>query len=328
MDSGAAAFEARRKVGIGHIARGVLQVTGRDARTFLNGLVTNDVLQMRSGDCRYAALLDHRGRALADLWIYDVDAGFLVDVDAALREKVRSLLETGRVSEDVHVLDRSEDFARYTVVGEQAPDLIHSRFGGAPPELGRWAEIPAGLIARTDALMAPGFELFLDPASPAIAAMTADDAVELLPATLEVLRLESGGPRYGIDFDEETILLEAPLESAVSFTKGCYVGQEVISRVANRGHLRHAIVRLLLETSPPRPHDVVQQEGLAVGQVTSAAFSSGIGKSIAFARVLIEASAPGNSVTVITAEGPRHATVVGAPPLGGPLAPGAAKIPS
>jgi len=315
VDDPEAAFAARQGMGFATLARGVLQVTGADARSFLNGLATNDIQRMTAGLCLYAALLDHRGRSLADLWVYDVGTGFLVDLDAGLLQKVKGLLEGGRVSEDVQVLDRSPEFNRLSVLGGAAPEKVESLLHVPAPDLGHWAELPSGLIARTDSPSRPAMDLFVEPTSDVVEALAAAGGVELSTGALEILRLESGRPRYGVDFDEETILLEAGLGSAVSFTKGCYVGQEVISRVANRGHLRRALVSLLLEPPAPLEGAVVTYEGSPVGRVTSAAWSHTLGKTIAFANILSDLDRPGTTFMVLTPKGPVAATIVGTPAI-------------
>ena len=150
MEPGALALIVRQGAGFSRLQRGVLQVTGSEARSFLNGLLTNDLLSLSAGGALYAALLNHHGRVLADLWVYDVGEGFLLDLEAAQRPKVLRLLQEARVSEDVQLLDRSEDFIRLRLAGSLAQAVIRDSMSSAPPDVGRWVEGPSCFLARTD----------------------------------------------------------------------------------------------------------------------------------------------------------------------------------
>lgn len=193
--------------------RGVLSIAGADRVDWLQGLVTQDVSGMTSGERRYSAYLTPQGRMIADLWIVAGPDCLLVDVPAPLAASLRDRLERLVFAEDVQVTDASARFEVWEICG-----------------------------TATARYLAAGERL-----PPEVAAL---DEVDL--ETWEVARVEDGTPRFLADMDETTIPLEAGIESrAISFTKGCYVGQEVIVRVTTRGGGRVArrLVPLRFETA-------------------------------------------------------------------------------
>jgi len=309
------ALAVRRGGGVIELARGTIQVTGSERLGFLDGLLTCDVKVLRPGACAYAALLNARGRVLADLLAYDVGEGYLLDVDASLTAKVLGILGESRVSEDVACLDRTAEFGRWSVLGPQAPRIVEAAFSITAPVRGAWVEAGDAVVARTDALALPGFDILAPPGLVLTDRLAAAGAVTFGEEAWEVLRLEAGRPRYGADMDEGTIALEARLEGAISFDKGCYVGQEVVARVVHRGHLKRYLVPLVLDSPavPPRMSPV-RREGESVGHVTSAARSAALGRGIALAYVRAGLDEPGTALVVETPDGTVSARVA-TPPL-------------
>jgi folate-binding protein YgfZ len=168
----------------------------------------------------------------------------------------------------------------------------------------------------------PGMTLFTDAVSAAdlLKALTSAGALETTLETLDVLRIEAGRPLFLVDMDEHTIPLEAGIEDrAISFTKGCYVGQEVIVRVLHRGHGRVArkLVGLLLsKDASPRPGDLIRSGEREIGRVTSATWSPALEQPIALGYVHRDFIEPGSQVDVHTTEVVAHATVTGLPFIG------------
>jgi len=301
-----AAQAARRGTGVVERARSVIQVTGPERLAFLDGLLTADVKRLAPGAVAYAAMLNVKARVLGDLFAYDVGEGYLLDTDRSLGPKVLSHLQTTRVSEVVDVLDRTADFGRLTVLGAGAEFLLQVVLGIPPPEPGRWVESGGALVARTDELGLPGFEFLTAPDDLALRdRLLGAGALRLAEEAWEVLRIEAGVPRYGRDVDEGTIALEAPLHRAIAFDKGCYVGQEVVARVANRGHLKRYLVGLTLESDLPPPRgSKLWASTTEVGEVTSSAYSATLGSVVALAYVKAELDVPG---TVMELREPRGA---------------------
>jgi folate-binding protein YgfZ len=252
----------------------VVRLDGADRRTFLQGLLTNDVQALAPGSSCYAAWLTPQGRMIADMHVLETGEATLMDVRgdqaASLAERLDQLIFT----EDVRVRDASADYRRIAVAGPRAREAVeHAHV--ADPQIGSDHFIdPAWLV--------PLFELFLAPAvsSKFVEALHAAGAEDVDPAALETLRIESGIPLFGVDMHEDTIPLEAGIEDrAISMTKGCYVGQEVIVRVLHRGHGRVAkkLVRWSLNVAPegelPPAGTPILKDGKEIGHLTSVAWS-------------------------------------------------------
>src|SRR3954453_1266216 len=266
--------------------RGRVVVSGRDRGSYLHGLLTNDTTALRAGTGCYAAYLTAQGRMIADLYVYELGDAILLVVADAVKTAVMAKLDQFIFSEDVQLGDVTETFAQFAIVGPNAPAVVASIVGGISEEaLRAWPEhgnargtFAAGsaIVARITDAGEPGFDLFVERAhaDALTSSLKTAGVVELTQADAEAVRVESGVPLFGRDMDEETIPLEAGIESrAISFTKGCYVGQEVIIRVLPRGHGRVArkLVGLTLDGDPVPERDAVIRSGdREIGNVTSA----------------------------------------------------------
>jgi folate-binding protein YgfZ len=278
-------------------SEGRLRVTGADRVTWLQGLVTNDVAALASGGGCYAAWLTPQGRMITDLRVLAFEDSLLLDVPAARRGAVLERADQFIITEDVAIEDESPLIARIGLHGPEAPSVLVGALGetaaGVAERLSALAEHQhvSGELAGEPVVMAgardigrPGYHIYTAAqALPTVAAaLAAAGAVDVDAETWDTLRIEAGRPLFGVDMDTDTIPLEAGLESrAISQTKGCYVGQEVIIRVLHRGGGRVAkrLVGLLgpedgLERErPPAPGDPIRVAGRDVGRVTSATWS-------------------------------------------------------
>jgi folate-binding protein YgfZ len=301
--------------------RGRLRLEGRDVKTFLHALVSNDLEAVTSGAGTYATYLTPQGRMIADLAIYNCGDYFLADVPATGAADLAKRLDLLVFAEDVRVSDESSALCAVAVVGGGAADVVARAFAidrAAIQGLALRSHLAAGevRIARTDDASLATFDVFFPNARHAdvIGALERAGAIALETEAWLALRIEAGRPAFGIDMTTETIPLEAGLrERAISETKGCYVGQEVIIRVLHRGGGRVArrLVRIVFDeptdTPIPAPASPVVAGGHEVGRITSAAFSPRVGRVIALALVRRETAEAGGAVTV----GDRHATIDG-----------------
>ena len=245
--------------------RGVLAVAGADRAEWLQGLLTNDIGSLKEGESRYAAYLTPQGRMISDMNVIERGGRILLDVPAPLAAALRDRLDGLIYSEDVQVTNESEALWVWTVLGkDRLVDVIGET-------------LPAELTPLT--------------------------RVEF--DTFEVMRIERGVPRFLADMDEDTIPLEAGIEDrAISFTKGCYVGQEVIVRVTTRGGGRVAkkLVRWVADASaeivPLRDATIVSFDR-EIGRVTSAAFSPTINRVVGLGYVHRDFVAAGTEITVV-----------------------------
>jgi folate-binding protein YgfZ len=299
---------------LGRADRARLVVSGKDRASFLQGLLTNDVLALEAGQGCYSAYLTPQGRMITDLWAYELGDVILLSLPRAVKDTVLARLDQMIFSEDVQLGDVSDSFMSVAVVGPRAVDAVAAVLSGAGSDILRALRPHGNLRAGFEGEPAivlkvidtgePGFELLVDArhGDDLKNALLAAGVVELDESVAEILRIEAGVPTFRRDMDEETIPLEAGIEpQAVSLTKGCYVGQEVIIRVLHRGHGRVArkLVGLAVagETVPP-PGAIVSAEGREVGHVTSSTFSPVLKRPIALAYLHRDFLAPGTSVRV------------------------------
>jgi folate-binding protein YgfZ len=305
--------------------RGRIAVSGRDRATYLQGLLTNDIPALTRGTGCYAAWLTPQGRMTTDMHVLESGDMILLDVPAATRESVLQRLDQFIFTEDVQVSDLTGALAEVTVHGPGAARLIEAMAAGATGLAG-WAQYTNArvefsgsplVIARIDRVGVPGYTVYVDTARAAELAGTLEigGAVRVSADALEVARVEAGYPLFGVDMDGDTIPLEAGIEGrAISLTKGCYVGQEVIIRVLHRGHGR--VVRRLVgirvrNGTPPRGVRI-RGDGRDIGLVTSSATSPRFG-AIALGYVHRDFVEPGTAVEVDAAHGFDAAIVSGLP---------------
>lgn len=329
--STAPAGYAAARAGAGVIdrrARGRIVVSGADRRSYLQGLFTNDIAALTPGTGCYACYLTAQGRMITDLWVFELGDVLLLTLPAETKDAVLAKLDQFIFSEDVQLGDVSTAFGALAVVGPDAAAAVSAVVTGVSLEalsaLGDGGNIRAtfqgqpAIVLRSVDLGAGGFEVLVDgPQTDALAGALRTAGAEMVsPEAAEALRIEGGIPRFGTDMDEETIPLEAGIESrAISLTKGCYVGQEVIIRVLHRGHGKVArkLVGISLESgAAPGAGATITVDGRAVGQVTSAALSPNRGAPLALGYVHRDFVAPGTRVLV--ADTPGVVTGTNTPP--------------
>jgi folate-binding protein YgfZ len=276
--------------------RGKLALTGAEAKAFLNGQVTNEVEALDSGQGIYAAFLSPKGKMLGDLRILDLGDELWLDTERTTLQELFNMIRRYRIGYEVELHKRTLERGLLSLIGPDARAV--ARADGLPPD--EHANVAAeveGIAVRLVATDA-GVDLISDSgATEALAAaLRARGAASVDEAAAEVLRVEAGRPRYGIDLDDSVIPQEAGLnERAVSFTKGCYVGQETVARLHWKGkpnrHLRG------LRLSAPAAHgDELRLGDRVVGAVGTVVVSPRLGP-VALAIVRREAE-PGATVAV------------------------------
>jgi folate-binding protein YgfZ len=315
----ASAYQAARNRAafIDRSDRGRIVVSGRDRASYLQGLLTNDIPALKAGEGCYAAYLTPQGRMIADLWVYELGDVILLSLAGDVTAVVLAKLDQFIFSEDVQLGDVSETFAQIAVVGPEAARIVGALLDestvvqdvslGALPEHGNLRGQIDGspvIVTRVTDTGEPGFDVYVERERSAWlkARLVSDGAQEAGEETADVLRVEAGVPAFHRDMDEDTIPLEAGIESrAISMTKGCYVGQEIIVRVLHRGHGRVAkkLVGLVLDDeSPPARGTIVMSADRSAGTITSSVRSPALGRAIALAYLQRDFIAPGTSVSI------------------------------
>ena len=299
-------------------------VSGADRRSYLHGLLTNDIASLTAGHGCYAAYLTPQGRMIADLRVYELGDVILLVLGRDVKDTVVTKLDQFVFTEDVQLGDVTDTFGAVAIVGPEAAAVVAAAVGlpadvvAALPEHGNLRATFNGqpaIVLRVTDLGEPGYDVLVEASALPLLRDAAhhSGAVDVDEATAEALRIEGGVPRFHRDMDEATIPLEAGIESrAISLTKGCYVGQEVIIRVLHRGHGRVArkLVGLSwIDGAVPESGAKVQHDGRDVGEVTSATFSPALQRPIALAYLQRDFVEPGTEVTV----GDRPATVAALP---------------
>lgn len=274
--------------------RSLLVLGGDDRESFLQGMVSNDVINIPEGESRHAALLDSTGHILADLHVWTWPDALAVETDPACLDVLLTTLNKFLIMEDVQIADWSVQYAVFSVYGEGAGQIN--------------LPIYTGEVIPTSLPIIPGVDIWLpDGKDDAWSALLALGAVPFSAEDAEALRIEAGIPKWGAELSPAVLLPEAEMMDAVSYTKGCYVGQEIVARLQARGHTNKALRQILLAEDAPVPPvgatlhvpEDGPEPGREIGTVTSAAASpSRGGQALALGYVRKEYFAPGTAVSV------------------------------
>lgn len=335
MQGGAGYLAAReRAAAFDRSSRGKIAVAGGDRRAYLHAMLTNDVASLQGGGGCYAAYLSPQGRLIADMVVLDLGDMLLVDLDRSVTADVLSKLDQFVFTEDVKLGDLSEAFGKLVVAGPDAATVLAAvveRESGGPPDaddLSAWPPFRnlrasfrghVTVVARSDDLGVAAFDLYVERpyVEQLFAALVAGGATKADPEDWETLRVEAGRPAFGADMDATTIPLEAGIESrAISFTKGCFPGQEVVIRVVHRGHGRIArrLVGLTIDgTDVPGAGDALRAGDREAGKITSAVWSPLVSAPVALAMVQRGFFEPGTELTVLHGDRMLAARVVELP---------------
>jgi folate-binding protein YgfZ len=267
-------------------AHGKIKLTGEDRGRLLHAMTTNHIQQLTPGSGCYAFFLNDKGRVLADANVLCRLDYFLLDVEPEAREPLYQHLDRYIIADDVTLEDMTESTATIAVEGPQAAGVLE-RVGAPVPEAEYssedWGD---SVVARLNSTGATGFFIFV-PHSDKPALIARLEAAGAEPADAEaarVVRLEHGQSRYGEDISERFLAQEANQPQALHFSKGCYLGQEIVERVRSRGQIHRVLKPLVLEgTEPPSPGTKLEDGS----EITSAAYSPALGKIVALAYVRV-----------------------------------------
>jgi folate-binding protein YgfZ len=282
--------------------RGKLALTGAGAAEFLNGQVTNDVERLEPGDGCYAAFLTHKGKMRGDLRILRTEQELLLDTERVALQSLFDMIRRFKIGFDVELHKRTLESGLLSLIGPRSREIASAAGAHALPPSVEHAHVEttiAGHPVRLIATARPeGLDALCDADSVQAlrSALRAAGAQPVSEAAAESVRVEQGVPRFGIDLDASVIPQEAGLnDRAVSFTKGCYVGQETVARLYYKGKPNRLLRGLLLD-APAAPGDQISSDERVLGRLGSVAISPELGP-IALALVRHEAQ-PGDRVNV------------------------------
>ncbi len=313
MNPGEQALRCREAAGLFRLGeRGLLVVEGSDRTRWLNGMLTNDVAKLAPGRERsgcHALLLTRIGRIVAEVHVLLREGAFWLEAEQSAVAPLLATLGKYIIADDVRLSEAAPSWERLALEGPAASAIFAMAAGEAPglaPDAAAGFEI-AGISVLAGAWGVSGedaLQLFVPSGSGAAVALGLSRAgaghglVEAGEDVLEILRVEAGTPRQGRELSEAVLPAEVGLARAISTTKGCYTGQEIVSRMATRGGASHALVGLALEGRfAPAAGAVVSAQAERVGELTSAALSARAG-AIALAFVRRAHAAPGTELGV------------------------------
>jgi|YNPMSStandDraft_1061717.scaffolds.fasta_scaffold00620_8 folate-binding protein YgfZ len=310
---------------------GKVLLTGPDAPQFVHNLCTNTVTDLALGAGCPAYLCDPRAKVLFPLWIYhlrlrDGRHALWLETAAGCAQDLLTYLDRYRISEQVEMSNVTVRFAQFHLAGPQATALLATAIADAVPTLPAWGHMERTIgtltvhIRRFDRLGLPGYDIVVLAER---GAQLRDHLLNLgiIPGTssaYETLRIEAGFPLCGVDYDRERSVLELPhFEQAVSYTKGCFPGQEPIVMARDRtGHPVRTFVGLkVLHGGPPMPGTRLLQQQREVGILTSSTFSPRLQAPLALGYLRWGIHTPGQIVEIEPGAGARPALVLGPPPF-------------
>jgi folate-binding protein YgfZ len=275
-----AEFEAlRHGCGVYNLAnRAHIALTGTDRTRWLNGMVTNNIRDLAVGRGAYAFLLNPQGHILGDLYAYNRGDSLLVDTERAQLEKVLQVFDKYIIMDDVEVANVGDSMAAVGLAGPQSRKVL-SAVGIEPPPLEKlqFADVAwrdeSLTVVRDDNEGVDSFELWLEPVKVTglREALLKAGANPAHSGALELLRIASGIPRYGQDIRERDLPQETEQMRALNFSKGCYIGQEIVERIRSRGAVHRKFTGFHVNGALPAPGTKIQTDGKEVGEITSSA---------------------------------------------------------
>jgi folate-binding protein YgfZ len=277
-------------------ARGRIIMLGEDRVRLLHALVTNHIEQLTPGKGCYAFFLNAQGRILGDVNVFCREDRLLLDLEPDARERLYQHLDKYIIADDVILEDASESMTAVGLEGPRSAEVLNNL--GAPALAEDFAN--AGwqdrIVARVSFTGEPGFRIFAPAGGQEalIRELEANGAVRASSEEARIVRLEHGKPRYGEDFSDKTLAQETQQTHAMHFSKGCYLGQEIVERVRSRGQVHRVLVPVEIEgEEQPTGGLRFSVNGADGGWITSSAYSPALGRTVALAYVPIAHSRPG-----------------------------------
>src|SRR5882762_1017979 len=262
--------------------RAKIEVTGSDRVRWLNGMVTNNVRDLAPGHGVYAFMLNAQGRIQADLHAFQRGDSLLVDTERDQREKVLQLFDRYIIADDVEIADVSDKLVTLGLAGPESRNILE-RAGIAFPDLASLelctpkCDCACGCLqctlVRGDDSAGTSYQIWLAPdkLKSTWDALVAAGATPVGADALELRRISFGIPKFGVDIRERDLPQETGQTRALNFTKGCYLGQEIVERIRSRGSVHRQFTAFAVEGPLPDADSKIQADGKEVGEITSSA---------------------------------------------------------
>jgi len=309
-------WEVRKNTGIldlSHLGR--LSVTGRERSTFLHGLLTNDITNLQESHGTRACLLTPKARVLADMYINNLGDRLLLDTGEASSVRLKTTLDQFIITEDVQIQDSTNELLLVSVQGPKAADIIRQVLRTDVSNLQRLANLSLGpsVIITHDRTGQGGYDIIVpkNEAESVWQAFLLQGVQPVGAEALDILRLEAALPKYGIDLDENTLVLEVGLKDAISFNKGCYMGQETVARATFIGRVNKRLAQFQAKgshrlESGARLYGNEKEAGL----VTSSAYSPALSAVVGLGYVQKDFAKDGTQLEIVTANAERYPATV------------------
>ncbi|HKF04423.1 MAG TPA: glycine cleavage T C-terminal barrel domain-containing protein [Candidatus Sulfotelmatobacter sp.] len=293
--------------------RAQISLTGSDRVRWLNGMVTNNVRDLQTGHGVYAFLLNPQGHILGDLYAYNRGESILIDTDRSQMEKILATFDHYIIMDDVEVKSLSDEITSLGIAGPKSRGILAAA-GVHIPEAGLLQVFEAKCMCSCDCVSCSGvraddaviesYELWLAPndVKKTWDALVAYGATPVGSEAQELHRIVSGIPRFGVDIRERDLPQETEQERALNFSKGCYIGQEIVERIRSRGAVHRKFSGFLIEGAAAIPAGAKIVAGeKEVGEVTSVASLPGL-PTVVLGYIRREVATPGREVTIGTAK--------------------------
>jgi glycine cleavage system T protein len=302
--------------------RGKIRVAGKDRTKFLQNILSQDMNALTPGTGGYAALLNTKGHMLAYMKIYSDEDSFLIDTEPGEADKIIQTLNRYLFREDVKIEDVTLKYGLVTLQGPNSRETICRINGTDIKEMKECDHLNLFInntncrVTRTTYTGEEGYDIYVPWDNlhsiweailiPSPSGRGAGVRVGITPFghdAFETLRIEAGTPLYSVDMDEDTIPVEANLDHAISYTKGCYIGQETIARIKFKGHANKTLSGIfitgdVIPKKGDRVYKIIDSTEHDIGVITSACFSPTLNRSIAMGYIRIGQNEPGNEIHI------------------------------
>jgi folate-binding protein YgfZ len=265
----------------------LFSLTGRDQVRWLNGMVTNNIRDLAAGQGVYAFVLNAQGHILGDLYVFNRGESLMVEIERAQAETLLPLLKRYIIMDKVEIEDLRGKLAAVALAGPKSAEVLASAKLDANLDYLQAADVnwngSSAILMRGDNPSVPNFQIWIAPeqADSLADALRRTGAETVSEETREMFRILCGIPKIGQDIRERTLPQETGQERALSFTKGCYIGQEIVERIRARGAVHRTFIGLEIEGNIPEPGTKIQSEGRDVGELTTIARLPLKGKQLA-----------------------------------------------
>jgi folate-binding protein YgfZ len=291
--------------------RAKVSLTGGDRVRWLNGMVTNNIRDLETGRGIYAFLLNPQGHILGDLFAYNRGESIVVDTDRSQVEKILATFDHYIIMDDVEVKDLSDQLTAVGVSGPESRTVLQSAGIEIPetqplqifePKCNCQCDCLDCTVVRGENATDEAYELWVAPGlvKQLWDGLLAAGATPVGSEALEMQRIVSGIPRYGVDIRERDLPQETEQARALNFNKGCYVGQEIVERIRSRGNVHRKFAGFVLrEGIPVAPGAKIVAGAKEVGEITSVtSLHNGHNRSVALGYIRREVGVPGNEVEI------------------------------